>query len=349
MKKMVGFSLLTAMLLVLLGSGAALSATYYKYADFTSSSSNSVFAGGYDVDSYGNYLYVNRDGRYIDRYTVATATNATTDKDTHPLNIGPDGLSGTADDNVGPMAVRTLTYDTHYDTGVNNSSIGYTTVSEIYATGSGLYFLNERNAISYYDFTAGSVTNNAVTTSTFAPGSPGAYQGLAQLARGSDGTWYASNSQTHTTGGISMGGNIYKYNTSTNQWEFIIDTERTPGGSHLDGIETAFLDVTDDNVDNAQEWLFTSDMTSQYISRYSLAGVFQQRYDYAATARSLEGLGFGANDHFWATGSGHLYEIGGGAFTEVHGGDGTVPEPSTILLLSAGLIGLAFGRKKFQK
>lgn len=316
MKKLL--TLLAAAMLMLGVSGYASAGEYYMYANFNSLDG---FQGGYDVDGYGDYLYVNRNGSTIDRYTVTTAPDtATQDVDTHPDNIGPDGTSGTADDNQGPMLARTLTHDTSYYV----PAIGGASVSEIYATAGGLYFLDDQSDVSYYDF------GTSVTTQITADSSVN----LSQLARSADDTWYASNEQN----------DVYRYDSGT--WTHIIDHVLSPGGGHLDGLEIVSLDVTDDGIDNAEEWIFVADMTSDYMKRYSLDGTFQETYTYNdPSSMYLEGMGFGPNNHFWATGPGTLYEIGGGAFTGTN--DNPVPEPSTIILMGIGLLGLVgYSRKK---
>jgi hypothetical protein len=228
---------------------------YYMYANF--STSNSAFLGGFDVDSYGDYLYVNRDGSTIDRYTVTTATSSGTDVNTHLSNIGPDGIDGTTDDNKGAMAVRTLTHDQSYTV----PAIGSTSMSEIYATATGLYFCDDAEQVSFYQFSDGSTTKIISAT-------PNNTYGLSQLARQQDGTWWASDESNR----------IYQYNDGTNVWDLKINHTVTTGGDHLDGLEIVWLDVTNDNVANAEEWIFAADMTSNYMTRYNLAGVSQEVY-----------------------------------------------------------------------
>lgn len=324
MRKIMCLSLVLVALLVFVGgvAGTANAGSYYLYADFTSSDG---FLGGYDVDSYGDYLYVNRRNQ-IDQYTLTTAIVAGSDANTHPDNIGPDGLLGTADDNSGPMLARTLTHNTTYSI----PAIGTWSVSEIFAVETGLYFLDDQSDVSFFDFSTTTVSKVTAASST----------NLSQLGRTASGTWIASNESD----------GVYSYNDATSSWDFLFSHTNFPGGDHLDGLEVALLDGI--------EYIFISDMYADNIGRYDFAGNLLETYTYPGSGSSIvvEGMGFGANDHFWMTGSGHLYEVGGGALTWVDDDDGDggddnqpVPEPGTILLLGAGLIGLAVGRKKLKK
>lgn len=326
MKKILSIAALT----MLVGgiSSTAMAGTYYTYANF--SSSTSAFLGGYDVDGYGDYLYVNRNGTDIDRYTVTTAPDtATQNVDTTLGNIGPDEVSGTADDNNGPMLTRTLTHDMSYRVPL----IGGISVSEIYATSDRLYFLDNVDAVSYYQF-----SDSSTGTVTASLGAAADVWGEGSLlARSAGGTWYAGGEWN----------DIFTYDGSN--WNKIIDHTVSPNGGHLDGLEIVSLDVTDDGIDNAEEWLFAADMTSNYMQRYSLAGVWQEQYTYNdMLGLAVEGMGFGPNNHFWATGSGRLYEIGGGAFTGAEE-ENEVPEPGTMLLMGTGLTGLLYARRRKAK
>lgn len=319
-KLIAGSSLLILSLAI---GNTALAGDYHVYADF---SSTDGFLGGYDVDSYGNYLYVHNrwHSNQIDRYTVTTATAAGSDENTHPNNDpGPDGIGGTSDDNQGPMLTRTLSYDTTYTV----PTMGGGSVSEIFAAANGLYFLDNENDVSFYNFSTTAISKITAASSV----------NLSQLTRSTNGTWYASNE----------GSQVYTYNETTNTWDSLFTHSVSPGGSHLDGLAAAWLDVTDDGIDNAQEWLFLADMTSDYIKRYALDGTFEEQYQYGLNGRSLEGMGFGANNHFWATSGNNLYEIGGGAFVGIsEDNDNGIPEPTSIMLFGIGLMGFAWGQKK---
>jgi len=84
-------------------------------------------------------------------------------------------------------------------------------------------------------------------------------------------------------------------------------------GDHLDGMEF----VRDPNT--GMGYVYVSDMTSDYIGQYTkdATGNWQQvnLFHYAdPDVESVEGMGFGALNHFWVGGwsAGSLYELGGG-------------------------------------
>jgi len=170
------------------------------------------------------------------------------------------------------------------------------------------------------------------------------------------------------------------YDSSTNTW---YAGTRTRGIYHLDGTGNWIYDFTYmnmsgghmDGMEMVDGNLWVSDMTSDHLAMYQNLGTvaapdwqifdadedgtrettnFDDTFNYNYSAY-VEGMGYGAFDHFWVTSNSSLYELGGGALQGViedegDGGDNPVPEPSTIILMGIGLAGLAgYRRKKLSK
>ena len=253
--------------------------SYYQYSSFAAASS--AYKGGGDVDTYGNTIYVNRDGSNLDVYTVSLADtdgDGAYEPDQHPDNIGPDGIDGTADDAKGPMEARTLTYKTTYSV----PALDGATVGEIYAASDRVYFLGDNEGDVYQYVFGSGITNKVVDSGTF---------NLSQLGYDDvNNTWYASNESSRT---------VYSWNGSSwvNEFSYV-----SLAGSHMDGLEV----VTDP--DTGTPYVYVSDMTSDYIGqwRYDTASsswVEQNLFQYndLLGGAAVEGMGFGALGHFLAT------------------------------------------------
>jgi len=288
---------------------------YYQYAAFSASTTS--YLGGGDVDAYGNTIYVNRDGRHLDVYHVTlhdTDGDGTLEPDQHP-----DNPSAT-----GPMEQRTLSYVKTY----NVRDLDTPTVGELYATSNAVYFLGQ-NEGDVYKFDLGSqAVSKVVDSSNFDL----SFLGYDDV----NNKWYAGRESERA---------VYSWDGSSWQQEF---TYQTLAGSHMDGLEV----VTDPSTNTP--YVYVSDMTSNFLGQWrydttSGSWVEDNLFAYTGTAGYVEGLGFGALGHFWATtgfsNSGTLYEIGGGEL----GGyvpHTVVPVPAGLYLLGSALFGLGgLGRK----
>ncbi|MBI4701835.1 MAG: hypothetical protein HY744_11895 [Deltaproteobacteria bacterium] len=257
--------------------------TYYQYALFDTGST--PFQGGYDVDSYGNYLYVNRGGK-LDVYTIELL-DSDGDGKIEP-NQHPDNPEA-----PGPIEQRVLTFVKRYE----NVSLGPDSAAELYGLPDRLLFLKAHDAPdvgAVFEFVFGSgVTTKVVAPVTDIKLSHLGYDGV-------EGRWYAS-SEEHRR--------VFSYHAPSQSWVLEFDYPDL-AGSHMDGMEV----ITDPNTGIA--YVYVSDMTSDFLGQYrrDRDGEWVQvnLFAYAGTSFYLEGMGYGVLNHFWATGVGNIYEIGGG-------------------------------------
>jgi len=254
---------------------------YYEFAYFTSS--NAPLQGQiWDVDSLGDLIYVNRDGSHVDVYQV-TLLDSDGDGQLEP-NQHPDNPN-----EPGPIEERVLTYVTTYDV-----PIGGINANELYITPTSIYFLGS-SAIEQFVMATG-VTSTVVTMPS--SGYSGGFQviGLDEVSN----TWFSTTSARE----------VWSYDTSESEWVWEFSYPNL-AGSHNDGMEV----VVDPNT--GISYVYLTDMTSDYIAQYhedetgrwtqlNLFQYNQPQGDY------VEGMGFGALNHFWCAGGDVLYEVGGG-------------------------------------
>ncbi|WP_419608387.1 PEP-CTERM sorting domain-containing protein [Thiolapillus sp.] len=129
------------------------------------------------------------------------------------------------------------------------------------------------------------------------------------------------------------------YSSTGGDWTYEF-TWANMAGSHGDGLEWV------------NGHLFVSDMTSNFIAMWDYDGTIwseTQRFAYTelgGTNKFVEGMGFGALGHFWAGSGGYVYELGGGEIGDYTDPNGSAPEPGSLLLMGAGLLGLFGLRRK---
>jgi hypothetical protein len=256
--------------------------TYYLFGYFEQGSSE--FKGGYDVDGYEDLLYVNRSTQ-LDVYRV---TLADTDVDgKHEPNQHPENK-----DNPGPMEERILKFVKTY----TNVKLGQPSVAEIFAEKDRIYFLRRDGSYeNIYEFIFATGQTNLVMQNNIRLSCIGYDDNKKQ--------WYgAYNSANRVVFAHYPKGNGF----AAQFWYPDL------AGSHLDGIEV----VTDPKT--KRSYVYVSDMTSDFLAQYyldPLTGKWVQKnvFEYKETKNQyVEGMGFGAFQHFWATSGRALYEVGGG-------------------------------------
>ena len=256
---------------------------YYQYADFQTSAG--VYLGGYDVDSFDDLLYVSGSGGGIDVYRVELLDSdgdGMLEPNQHPDNP----------DDMGPIEERTLTFveNIPYAGEISQS------VTEIFAAEDRLFAAG--GDIDEYIFASG-----AVATITTAPSWASRFSQLGY--DDVNGVWYASNENQRR---------VFQHDAATDTWGLAFYYPEL-AGDHMDGIEV----VTDP--ETGIPYVYVSDMTSDFIGQYrkdpDMGWVQQNLFSYQGTAGApVEGMGFGALNHFWATAGNSVYEVGGGDLAE---------------------------------
>jgi len=268
---------------------------YYQYAIFNTS--GGIFKGGYDVASYGDYIYVSRSSAYIDVYKV-TLLDSDGDGKLEP-NQHPSNPKET-----GPVEQRQLTFEKSIAKAApDNAPVGPGSVTSLRAlSNTEIHSLGptKNGGIRLYDFTSKATTN--VLTPAAATLMPSFY------GYGSDEkVWYGAN---------ESGRRVYSFHDPSKAWgvEFCYPDL---AGSHMDGMDVVVSPKT------GIQYVYVSDMTSDFIGQYvrddTAASGWKQEglYKYTdATSSAVEGFTFGALKHFWATGGSTLIEIGGGDIQE---------------------------------
>lgn len=267
-------------------------ADYYQYAVF--STTGGVFKGGYDVTSYGDFIYVNRSSANLDVYKV-TLLDSDGDGKMEP-NQHPSNPKET-----GPIEQRQLTFVQTYAKAADGAPTGPASTASLRAlSNTEIHSLGptKNGGITLYDFATKATTpvvQPATTSPTFSFMGYGADEKV----------WYAGNESARR---------VYSFHAPTKQWavEFCYPNL---AGSHMDGMDVIVSPKT------GVQYVYVSDMTSDFIAQYrrddAQGWVQEALFQYADTTSSaLEGFGFGALKHFWATSGTFLYELGGGEIQE---------------------------------
>jgi len=267
-------------------------AEYYQYAVFATS--GGVFKGGYDVTSYGDFIYVNRSSTFIDVYKV-TLLDSDGDGKLEP-NQHPSNPKET-----GPIETRQLDFVQSYAKSGDNAPTGPASTSSLRAlSNTEIHSLGptKNGSVTRYDFASKA---NTVILQPSAASLTFSFFGYGADEK----VWYAAN---------ESGRRVYSFHEPTKAWtvEFCYPDL---AGSHMDGMDVVVSPKT------GIQYVYVSDMTSDFIAQYrrddAQGWVQEALYKYAdTTSSSLEGFGFGALKHFWATSGTYLYELGGGEIQE---------------------------------
>ena len=295
----------------------AMTGTTIAASDYYEFSTYAGLGSEYDVGSYGNTIYY---GGGTAVYSVDVSIADTLKKD-EPRFLA-DGVTANPNyqarifTNAQSITLSGLpTTLSGLPTTLNGASVGemYIDATSIYTTG-GL----DNNQVYAFNKTTGAYTSQVVTTTSSAPP-------RASLLSYGGGKWWMANENREV------------WSSTGGEWSLEFEWANM-AGSHGDGMEWV------------NGYIFVSDMTSNFIAQWQKSGgvwTEKERFAYTevgGTNKYVEGMGFGALDHFWAGSGGVIYELGGG---EIQASiDPTIPEPGMLLLFGTGLLGLLGLRRR---
>lgn len=308
MKKLVAFAAMFFSTLT-----TAMASDYFVYSQFET--------GGWG--SYGVTGFVGKDG--ADRiiyysnawpngaiaHLVRVSIPAGENPNQHPSN--PDA--------TGPIALRAFTQELDFPLGVNPGH-----ESEFYVADQGAtIYLGASVGIRKYVYNQ--TLGTYVYACDIAPAAP-IDEGFGSQSLAYDpstDTWYAGAISWNSFPGETQR-KIWKYQGSQGAngiWELAFTYTTAQEWSHHDGME-----LLNGN-------LFLADYQGDYIYEYSASGTLLKTYTHDPLQHELEGMGFGALQHFWVGSHGStITEFGGGSIQKTINNNPPVAEAGETINLS---------------
>jgi len=285
-----------------IGGGDPNNPDYFIYAVFDTNLSGTFGPDGWvGSDGTDRIIYVSGSTAYIHTVTIPEGTSA----DTHPNNPY----------DTGPMEPRTFTLERTFALG--DYSFGHSAEFYVDAENNEIYVKSSSTGILKFVFdpaaanpVAGGPAGNYVFDSTIAPSFEAGSMGPQTLAYDEENDiWYSCTDRFE----------MYRYDGSwgpDGTWEWIFTYPEKTGASHHDGME--FFDG----------YLWIGDQLGDWILQYTPDGVLVNEFYHEALPYDLEGMGFGALNHFWiGSFAGFITEFGGGVLQQVLGGEIPVGPP----------------------
>jgi hypothetical protein len=302
---------------LVIGLVTSASADYYEFSAFNGAGSE------YDVDSYGNTIYY---GAGASVYAVDVTIPDMAKKD-EPYKLPDNTLNPN-------YQVRSFTNNraitlTGSPKGIKGGSWG-----EMWVDATNIYTIATDGSILAFNKTTGAYVSKMDYTSGLPAGSKSGWGNATLLSYGG-GKWWMGDEYRRVSSSID--GSTWTREFTWNDF---------PGGGssdHGDGMEWV----------NGKVWV--SDMIADYLGMWGFGdnpdtpaaetGWTQwAQFSYTphfGSAKYVEGMGFGALDHFWAGSGSYIYELGGGSIQ-----DYIIPVPGAFLL---GILGLGAAGIKLRK